>query len=115
MRHNGSFTDEESRQIMDVVRYKVRQLQRGAHCCPDEAGDLEQDIVSRILPILPRFDPTRSGFRTFLNRTIDSASVDLRRKTGTKKRGTGRNVVSLQTLIPSATDGQAYELASLIA
>ena len=113
MRPNGMLTEDEAHQVTDLVHLKVRKFHRDLGLPLTDDKDLEQGVIAQILPSLPKFDPNRSSFPTFVNRAIDSAWVDLERRRRAIKRGSGRNAVSLQSPAPGAS-GNSSPLADLI-
>lgn len=89
----SALTDDQAKALIQLVRNKAWAYSR----CGVEQEDLVQEIMVRILPRLPAFDPARSSLPTFLNRLICRACHDYLRHLRAAKRGRQRTI-SLQTL-----------------
>jgi RNA polymerase sigma-70 factor (ECF subfamily) len=85
----------------------IRRKGRG----PDEACDLTQEFMARLLErnLLGAADPARGKFRTFLLSALERFLVDEWRREGRKKRGGGRAPISLS--VPDAESRYRLELA----
>lgn len=99
-----SFTEEEAKELVELVRLKVWIWTRGSQV--KDRDDVVQEVVTRVLEQLPRYDSTRSSLRTFQNRLIDKAYVDHVRHERAAKRGLGR--VRCGGAFADIIDGQAY-------
>jgi len=81
-------TEEQAKELVKLVRHKVWSYTRG-RAGPD-TEDAVQEVVTRVLEQLPRFDATRASLRTFQSRLIERAYVSYLRHLRAAKRGNGR-------------------------
>ncbi|MEW5980159.1 MAG: RNA polymerase subunit sigma-24 [Acidobacteriota bacterium] len=86
----------------DIEPYAVRILRRKAHQLTGRAGftasdheDIEQDIVLDLLVRLPKYDPSRSQYRTFVNRLIKHKVATILEARRAEKRNCDTCVLSV--------------------
>ena len=78
-------TEEQAKELLELVRYKVWAFTRGRAAADSE--DVVQELVTRVLEQLPQFDETRATLRTYQNRLIERALIDHLRREEAAKRG----------------------------
>jgi RNA polymerase sigma factor (sigma-70 family) len=97
-----SVTEEQAKELVDLVRMKVWAFTRGRN--NQDTDDIVQDVLTRVLEQLPRFNADRASLRTFQNRLIERAYVDHLRREQAAKRGRGR--------VRCSKDGHDLEVAA---
>jgi len=83
--------------VRKLLSLKARQLchKRGFSRCDQE--DIEQELTVRVLRQAAKFDPSRSGVRTFIDRVVRSAAAMILRERTCPTRGAGCPALSLET------------------
>jgi RNA polymerase sigma factor (sigma-70 family) len=82
--------------LLRLVRMKARQLVGNFGLRWDDVEDITNELCLDWLKHSRRFRPERSSRRTFQNRIINNAVVDLVRKRKTQLRGYGIAIVPLE-------------------
>ena len=62
---------------LTLIKHKAHQLTRRAGFTADDQEDLEQDLKLHLLEQLPKFNPTRGAFSTFVDRVVAHKAADI--------------------------------------
>jgi RNA polymerase sigma-70 factor (ECF subfamily) len=62
---------------LTCIRHKAYQLVGQAGFTRDDLEDLEQELTIHLFEQLPKFDPTRGAFSTFVDRVVDHKAADI--------------------------------------
>ncbi len=86
--------------LLETYWYPLYAFVRRKGRDPDEAFDLTQEFLARLLErkLLTAADPLKGRFRTFLLAALERFLVDEWRREVRKKRGGGRTVLSLSLI-----------------
>ena len=73
---------DSSRRALDAyalacIKHKAYQLVGQAGLTADDLEDLEQELTIHLFEQLPKFDPTRGAFSTFVDRVVDHKAADI--------------------------------------
>jgi len=73
---------DPSRRALDAyaeacIRHKAHQLVGQAGFTADDVEDLEQELAIHLFEQLPKFDPTRGAFSTFVDRVLTHKAADI--------------------------------------
>ena len=73
---------DSSRRALDAyalacIKHKAYQLLGQAGFTADDVEDLEQELTVHLFEQLPKYDPTRGAFSTFVNRVVDHKAADI--------------------------------------
>ena len=108
MRHSG---DRQS--IHPFVRRSVRAHARRLflsgkipNACQQ---DLEQELYAAFLPRDEKYDPSRSSYRTFVERAVGNCAATLVEAAQAKKRGRQFKTVTFSQLCLETEDGEALD------
>ena len=100
----GGTSSREARpamtRLLETYWYPLYAFVRRKGRDPDEACDLTQEFLARLLErnLLSSADPAKGRFRTFLLASLERFLVDEWRREGRKKRGGGKAPLSLSFL-----------------
>lgn len=72
--------------LLLIIKLKARQLKRSSGIELQDVEDAEQDIYVGVSSRVHGFDAKRASWKTFLNRTVDSATKDFLTAHKAKKR-----------------------------
>jgi RNA polymerase sigma factor (sigma-70 family) len=79
-----SVTEEQANDLLKLVRYKVWAFTRDQR---SQDEDLVQEVVTRVLELLPKYDASRASLQTYQDRLIDRACANYLRRERAAKRG----------------------------
>ena len=73
---------DSSRRALDAyalacIKHKAYQLVGQAGFTADDVEDLEQELAVHLFEQLPKFDPARGAFSTFVDRVVDHKAADI--------------------------------------
>jgi RNA polymerase sigma-70 factor (ECF subfamily) len=105
----GGLTDG----ALKLVKYKARQLVGKAGYTQDDIADIEQDPIVDLLERLPRFDPTKATYTTFLFCVVDRAVCNMLRHRRAEKRAPWREAGSLNDEIGTGGDEPVQRLTAI--
>jgi DNA-directed RNA polymerase specialized sigma24 family protein len=81
--------------VRDLIASKARQLARGTRDRNVDRADLHQELSSRVLRGLDRFESTRADFQAFVHLLVERAAADWWRVQMARKRWNATPTVSL--------------------
>ncbi|MFO7900006.1 MAG: sigma-70 family RNA polymerase sigma factor [Planctomycetota bacterium] len=85
-----------------VIRVKARQLIGTAGFTSSDVEDIEQELRLELLLSLPKFDPSKASYRTFVTRLVDGKVAKLVRYHLQEMRDYRRKACSLDELVEDA-------------
>jgi len=88
-------TREADRYASWLVKRKAKQLIATGLFPESEAADIEQELLMAVHRGCARYDPTRSGLKTFINRVVCNTVAGLIEARKAAKRGSGFGTRSL--------------------
>lgn len=80
---------------LKLVHYKARQIVGKAGYTQSDIEDIEQDLIMDLLERLPKFDPAKATYNTFVARMVERKISNLLRDRQAEMRDQRRNVCSL--------------------
>lgn len=98
-----------------LVRYHARRLAGTHPFSRADTQDLEQELMLDLLRRLPRFDPRKASFETFVTRLIEHRSAGLLEAARAEKRGARVGHVSLDRPVGDTDDEEQALLRDVIA
>jgi len=63
-----------------VVTHYARRLRQLLDLSPDDLADVRQDLTVAVLSALPKFEHSRAGLSTYLDRVLRNAATDILRR-----------------------------------
>jgi len=96
-----------------LIRHRASRLVATAGFAPQDIEDIRQDLILDLLERLPKFDPTKATYNTFVARLIDRKVAKLIRDRNCEKRAPRREECSLNEYIDDG-EGGAIELIQTI-
>lgn len=88
---------------LELVHHKARQLVGKAGYTRDDLDDIKQDLILDLLERLPKFDPGKATYNTFIARVVERKISNLLRDRQAEMRDHRRDACSLNEEID---DGQ---------
>jgi DNA-directed RNA polymerase specialized sigma24 family protein len=76
--------------------------------------DLEQDLYVAFLPRNEKYDPSRSSYRTFVERAVGNCAATLVEAAQAKKRGRQFDTVTFSRLSLETEDGEALDAEDVV-
>lgn len=104
---------ELSDYAVQLIRYKARQLARTEGFTAQDLEDICQDLLVDLLERLPKFDPTRATYRTFVDRVVNHRIANLLRHRRREKRTPRREVCSLNEYLEDE-EGQPIQRVEIL-
>ena len=80
---------------LELVHHKARQIIGKAGYTRDDLDDIKQDLIVDLLERLPKFDPAKATYNTFVARVVERKICNLLRDRQAEVRDHRRNVCSL--------------------
>lgn len=84
-----------------IIQHKARQLIGKYGFNRDDLDDLQQDMALDLLVRLPKFDPSKASFRTFVSLIVNRKTASIVRSRRREKRSYRRHLVSLDEPVAS--------------
>ena len=104
---------ELSDYALEVVHHKARQLVGKAGYTQDDVDDVKQDLIVDLLERLPKFDPAKATYNTFVARVVERKICNLLRDRQAEMRDHRREVCSLNEEIDTGEDEPVQRLATI--
>jgi RNA polymerase sigma-70 factor (ECF subfamily) len=98
---------------LTLVHHKAWQLVGKAGYLADDVADIKQDLIVALLERLPRFDPARASYNTYVDRVVASRVVDLLRRRNAEMRDHRREAGSLNAKIDTGGGKPVQRLATI--
>jgi RNA polymerase sigma-70 factor (ECF subfamily) len=92
--------------VIQLIKYKARQLVGRAGFSKDDREDIEQDLTLDLLRRLSKFDPSRATFHTFVARVVEHGVATLIERRQAAIRDHRRCTCSLNDLVDDGQGGQ---------
>ncbi len=86
---------ELTKYAIELVQHKARQLVGKAGYTQSDIADIEQDLIVDLLERLPRFDPAKATYNTFVGRVVERKISNLLRHRRMEIRDHRREAFSL--------------------
>lgn len=96
----------------NVIRHKARQLIGKCGFTHDDYEDLQQEMLLDLLMRLPKFDPSKASYNTFVARIVDRKISNLIRDRGRQKRDHRCQVRPLDEEVEGEADITREEMLS---
>jgi RNA polymerase sigma-70 factor (ECF subfamily) len=97
------------------IRRRARQLARTAGFAAQDIEDIRQDLIVDLLERLPKFDPAKASYNTFVTHVVDSKVATLIRDRNCKKRDPRREQRSLNECIDDGEGGSVEHVQTIAA
>jgi len=91
-----------------LIRFKTRQLSRYPGFTPSDRADIEQELRADLLKRLPKYDPAKAQFNTFVSRIIERKIISIVRHRFAEMRSPVREEFSLNDDVRDA-DGRIVD------
>lgn len=98
---------------LQVVRCKAMQLVGKAGYRQNDLEDIKQELIVHLLERLPRFDPAKASYNTFVARVVERKISNLLRDRQAEMRDHRREVCSLNEEIDTGEEEPKQRLATL--
>jgi RNA polymerase sigma-70 factor (ECF subfamily) len=95
-----------------IIKRKVRRMIGRAGFTPQDRGDLEQELLARLLQRLESFDPAQAHRKAFVTMVVEQSVANILRDKQAAKRD-HRRVTSLNVTVAAFEDG-SIELAEAV-
>ena len=95
------------------IHHKARQLVGQAGYTEDDVEDIEQDLTLDLLERLPKFDPAKATFNTFVAQVVARKCCNLVRYRQAEMRDHRREECSLNDEIDDGEGGQVEHVATI--
>ncbi len=89
---------------IETINHKARQLVGKAGYTRNDVEDIKQDLIADLLERLPKFDPAKATYNTFVARVIERKISNLLRDRRAEVRDHRREVCSLNEEIDTGED-----------
>ena len=96
------------------VRAHARKLFLSGKIPDVSQQDLEQDLYATFLPRNEKYDPSRSSYRTFVERAVGNCAATLVEAAQAKKRGRQFETVTFSQLPLETEDGEVLDAEDVI-
>ena len=107
----SNFDPSDDRFIRGIIRRKSKQLIRRPEFCHDDLEDLEQDLLTRVVQSLRRFDPEVAHLNRYVTAVVERFVANVVRDSKANKRDRQRTT-TLNVMIQ--TEAGPTELAQTI-
>lgn len=98
---------------LETVHHKARQLVGKAGYTQDEVDDIKQDLIVDLLERLPKFDPAKATYNTFVARVVERKISKLLRDRQAEMRDHRREACSLNEDIDDGDDEPMQRVATI--
>ena len=98
---------------VQLIKHRARQLVGRAGYTEDDRPDIEGDLTLDLLRRLPKFDPSRASFHTFVDRVVEHGVARLIERRKAPMRDYRREVASLNDRIED-DEGERIERGDLV-
>ncbi|MBN2132231.1 MAG: sigma-70 family RNA polymerase sigma factor [Sedimentisphaerales bacterium] len=98
---------------LELVHHKARQIIGKAGYTQDDLDDIKQDLIMDLLERLPKFDPAKATYNTFVARVVERKICNLLRDRQAEMRDHRRNVCSLNEDIDTG-EGEPVQRVTMI-
>lgn len=89
----------------ELIHHKARQMVGNAGFTADDIEDIEQEMRLDLLQRLPKFDPSKATYKTFVSRLVERQISDMIRHSEQEGRDYRREESSLQDAAEFGGDG----------
>ena len=104
---------ELSDYALELVHHKAWQLVGKAGYTQDDVDDIKQDLIVDLLERLPKFDPAKATYNTFVARLVERKISNLLRDRQAEMRDHRREVCSLNEEIDTGEDEPVQRLTTI--
>ena len=98
---------------LELVHHKAWQLVGKAGYTQDDVDDVKQDLIVDLLERLPKFDPAKATYNTFVARLVERKICNLLRDRQAEMRDHRREVCSLNEEIDTGEDEPVQRLTTI--
>jgi len=98
---------------LELVHHKAWQLVGKAGYTQDDVDDIKQDMIVDLLERLPKFDPAKATYNTFVARLVERKICNLLRDRQAEMRDHRREVCSLNEEIDTGEDEPVQRLTTI--
>lgn len=98
---------------LNLVHHKARRLIGKAGFRLSDLNDIKQDLIVDLLERLPKFDPAKATYNTFVSRVVERKICNMLRDRQAEVRDHRREVCSLNDEIDTGEDEPKQRLAAI--
>jgi RNA polymerase sigma-70 factor, ECF subfamily len=98
---------------LETVHHKARQLVGKAGYTKDDVDDIKQDLIVDLLERLPRFDPAKATYNTFVACVVERKISNMLRDRQAERRDRRREDCSLNDEIDDGDEVPVQRLATM--
>ncbi|MFB3893292.1 MAG: sigma-70 family RNA polymerase sigma factor [Phycisphaerae bacterium] len=96
-----------------LIRFKASQMVGKAGLTKSDRRDLEQQLATDVLARLPKFDPAKAGFHTFVDRVVNHAVATILAHRGAAVRDYRRTGPSLNEEVALADGSRVQRIKNV--
>ncbi len=96
---------------LTLIHRKARRLVGKAGFHSGDLGDIKQELIVGLLERLPKFDPAKAAYNTFVSRVVDRKIANMLRDRRAEVRDHRREVCSLNDEIDTGEDDPIQRLS----
>jgi RNA polymerase sigma-70 factor (ECF subfamily) len=90
---------------LDLIHHTAKQMVGTANYSRHDLRDIEQDLIVDLLERLPKFDPAKATYATFVARVVERKRCNLMRDRQAERRDLRREETSLNDEVDIDDDG----------